>query len=202
MLQRTCLVLIVMSMFGLTTGATTQARTVASPAALALRASDLPAGFVQTKSSLVGNAASATSDHVSLARLRHDGRIISYESAFTASRHTGFFGLLQTVVAMKTAGGARQEYGWEVAPVRESVMRHPANAHLLAFGSLGDQRFGFRTGEMHGSQRLIDYGVMFQRGSYWVLLLVFAYPGPDRSAQVKAWAGTIDRRIQSAPPVH
>jgi len=161
-----------------------------SPKDVALRLSDLPAGFTQIQGRFYTNAQAVALDGVSLATLNGHGRLLSYDARYQRSLLVGIVETDDTVAAYKTSTGAHWDYMRVTANARSSQLRR------MSARSVGSERAGYTYSKIVKRVNLTVDAVLFRRGSYTVLVQIVGVTGSFNPGEVTRLAQIIDRRAR------
>lgn len=168
-------------------------------ALVTLQPSDLR-GFQEVQNRLIGNAAAARTDHVSVATFVRHGRIISSKRAFTRSGRPGIARVEIVVAAFKAGSGAWWDYRRVASTTPRLKSRSPyRKLHRLSLGTIGQERTAFSyESYAHAPGLLVDI-VHFQRGRYRVSLEVVGrlriVRAGSETALLRKLAFIVDRRV-------
>jgi hypothetical protein len=155
---------------------------------LALRVSDLPAGFTSGGSQYYSAARVVNGTKLTVSTLLGHGWITTYEVRYDRATLKGISLLINDVIAYKTAAGAH----WGTAT---SVSGFTSMKRLPVTG-LGDESDGFTSTRVIGGQKFTEDIIGFRRGAIDVTFTTAGFQGTYTPAQVISLAKLIDRRIQ------
>lgn len=167
---------------------------ILSPAAFALTADDVPHGLAEVVSRFHSNEEVAADYHLSPTKIRKLGRITSFETEFQSGQASGMREVDDVVSAWRTAVGARWDYSRVVRQIRHARSREVGVRALRAPG-LGTEHIALTFRGIGQPASLVDYAVVFRRGSYRVYLQVVALYGTIADGDVIRLARIIDRRL-------
>lgn len=133
------------------------------PKQLALRLSDLPAGFkANTAISFKGTSASAAQTSAQL--FQGQGQIAGFETVFTRSTFMGLIEAVNIVEVYKGPAEARLQL--------EMAQRNLKHTYLgikftdMHVGGIGQQSLGFTFSMKQSGLRIKDYAILFREGRY------------------------------------
>jgi hypothetical protein len=193
------LVLLVLSCVPASLGSAHAASSV-SLKSLALKRSDLPKGFKQTKAAFVSNKVAASRDRLSLSDLRRHGRIAAYESTFGGALSGQLASAQDAIVQYRSAAGAHWDFMLHVQRLRKQAATIPRMSRVLRASSVGGERYALAVQLSKPSKSaatLTDYIVVFRRGAYVTVVVLVAGGTTQQSTAIRL-AHIIDQRIQSA----
>jgi hypothetical protein len=170
---------------------------------LDIQQNDLPSGFQASIGHYFTNQEVARINQVSLDTVVGQGRVITYEVAYTSAATIGMFYVSGTVTAYSSTDQAKADY---VASIPEdsktlSTSANVSNLQQITPTGLGDAATVFSFGYTSQSQPYDGYIIDFIHGGYRSVVNVSFAPGSDpaaEEAQAVAVAKAIDARLQQA----
>ena len=181
---------------GLGTGmAHSSASGIKNPRAFALRLSDMPVGFTQSKSLARSTAQAEKYDHLPKGTLVRHGRLAGYETEFKRSALLGMIDVDDTVLEYAGPMGAQ----WQMARTMQQADK-PFNGHRfhrMSIGSIGDQSVGYVVNAKSGGYNITVYLIMFRRGQYPAQVEADGLTGTFGPEAAVHLAHVIDNRIRS-----
>jgi hypothetical protein len=160
----------------------------ASPSAVALHKSDLPAGYKLYSAKTVSNAQMATNTHVPKAQFDKHGRLSGFEEEFRGTSATKPTNVFANVYAYKTSAGAAWDYS-------QSVKHDLTQMHRTSAPKFGDASVGMTERIKSGSQTIDLFGIDFHRGAYDVTVGVAGLAGHVHMSDAAHYAQIVDHRI-------
>jgi hypothetical protein len=168
-----------------------------SPGGLALRLSDLPAGFYIVGGGFLTVAGTAKLDHVNAGALAKEGMLKSFETTFERGGRTGMIYVWDTATSFRSSGGTHSYYGQILSYARKTrVLRQ--HLHPFPVGYLGDEHTGWIYSYTYGEISVTATYTVFRRGNYVARLLVFGGLDNFFPGQGLELARLVDARMSTA----
>ncbi len=139
---------------------------LASASSVALKSSDVPAGY-KLASELLTNAGMVSYSGIPKAQLDQHGRVTGLVNNFTS----GSYGIVSFVSQYRSSTGATWEYG-------KSARSDLQHGKQVTASKVGDRSLGFtQTGKTSKGVTIVLYGIDFQKGDYDMTAVVWGPPG-------------------------
>jgi hypothetical protein len=164
---------------------------VASPSAVTLHISDLPAGYRLYVAKPMSNAEIATHDHMTAAEFDRHGRITGLIETFRGSSPKLPTSIFADVHSFTSPAGATWDY--KRGSANDLLLTRRVNVPRVGVASIG-----FLESLSAGKQKFYILGMDFHRGNYNVSVGVQGLVGYVRLGQVLRYARIVDGRIQRA----
>jgi hypothetical protein len=176
-------------------GALGSARAAPSLAALALRQSDVPAGYKQTTTKYDTIQSAASSDHVSVATLRSKGWLGSYQSTFAKTSKSVSLEISSGVDHFKSASGVN----WDISNGLRILKAELHGSKTFPVSGIGNQAVGLRVSGKSGKTAYSIVYVIFRRGSYLGGAGIFAAGAVKSGSATDAerYARIVDGRLKN-----
>jgi hypothetical protein len=177
-------------------GSSTAAHAAPALAALALRQSDVPAGYKQSTSKYDTLQSAATSDHVSVATLRSKGWLGAYQVTYAKSSTSADLEISSGVDHFKSASGVN----WDISNGLRILKSELHGAKTFPVNGIGNQAVGLLVSGKSGKTAYSIVYVIFRRGSYLGGAGIFT-SGAVKSgsaADAERYARIVDGRLKNA----
>jgi hypothetical protein len=175
---------------------TASAQSVTPLASVALKTSDVPAGFKQTTGRYDVIQRVALNDKVTVAVLESKGWLASYDSTFDHNGARATTQINSGLDEFKSAGGAR----WDISNALHLLTKNLPHARAVSIAGIGDQAMLFKSsGVVHRARYSLAY-VVFRRGPYLggtAIIVTGSGPAPS-TADVERYAHILDGRLKQS----
>jgi hypothetical protein len=192
-MHRCAIVVLVACLIALAVAPPVSARTssTAAPKSVALRLTDLPAGFKLFKAHSVSNADMALKTRLKKKNFDMHGRITGFEEDFDrATASSGQINVSAYVYAYRSSAGAH----WDYLQTLKLDLKHAKQASAP---SVGNERTGMVIHVKSGKRSLTFYLIVFHRNQVDATIAVGGFTGDVSMTDAGKYAALVDTRIQS-----
>jgi hypothetical protein len=176
-------------------GSLRTARAAAPVSSLALKQSDVPAGYKQTVAKNETIQLAATSLKVSVAFLRAKGWVADYQSTFLKSGTKTAIEITSAVTQFKSASGAT----WDFNNGLQTLRKQYHGSKTFSVSGMGDKATGLTASGKSGKTTFSLVFVVFQRGGYvGGAAIVIGGVGTASASDTQHYASIVDGRVKNS----
>ncbi len=172
-----------------------QSTAATSTAILALRLSDLPSGFQQTRYTSLDNVQVAQGWHMPLAAVEALGHLAASESAFHQATSSGTLAVDDRVDVYRSTAAAHLSFVATSATIAASY--RAAHPHVLKKLGVGKESIEFSSTSGANGARTTTIEVVFRRGRYVATITIKGRSSLVTTQQALTLGRILDTRIQA-----